>query len=241
MSGGSFLSAVFARLAHLGELKLVAAFLGVSALLLFGHIVHAIARGQEWSLDRRILLALRKPGEPQVPIGPLWMEQSAIDISALGGFTLMWLLSAALIGLYLLTQHALEAGLFAVSVIGSSLLNAGVKRLIARPRPFVVPHLANVANGSFPSGHAMLSATAYLTLAVLTSHAMPHETDRIYVVAVTMLFVLAIGLSRIYLGVHWPSDVLGGWCLGAVWALAFSAIDVGLSVHPATAHLLARP
>jgi undecaprenyl-diphosphatase len=241
MDGPHFLSAVFSRFASLGELKLLSVFLGASTLLLFAYIAHAIVKGEQWSLDRKILIALRKPGEPQTPIGPLWLEQSAIDLSAFGGFTLMWLLSAALTGFYLFDGHVLEAGLFALSVIGSSLLNAGVKGLIARPRPFVVPHLANVSNGSFPSGHAMLSATAYLTLAVLTSHAMPHELDRLYVVGVTILFVVAIGLSRIYLGVHWPSDVLGGWCLGAVWAMAFSAIDVALSVHPATAPLVAHP
>jgi undecaprenyl-diphosphatase len=223
------MNAVLSRLGHLHELRLLVVLFCVSATLLFAHIAHAIVKGQQWSLDRQILLALRRPEQPQDPIGPLWLEQTAIDLSALGGFTLMWLLSAVLVGFFLLMGRSLEATLFAVSVVGSSLLNAGVKRLIARPRPFVVPHLATVSNGSFPSGHAMLSATAYLSLAVLTAHVMPGELARIYVVAITIAIVVSIGLSRIYLGVHWPSDVLGGWCLGAVWALLFSVVEVALT------------
>jgi undecaprenyl-diphosphatase len=222
------MNVALSRLLNRHELQPIGVLFGVSALLLFIHIAHDIAKGRKWSLDQRILVALRKPGQPQVPIGPLWLEQTAIDLSALGGFTIMWFFSAALFGFFMLIQRPLEAGLFAFSVVGSSLLNAGVKRLIARPRPFVVPHLATVSNGSFPSGHAMLSATAYLALAALTANAMPAELIRIYVVSITIVVVLAIGLSRIYLGVHWPSDVLGGWCLGAAWALMFSIIEAAL-------------
>jgi undecaprenyl-diphosphatase len=220
---------VLTRLSHRHELQPLGILLGVSAFLLFILIARFIHKGRTWSLDERILVALRVPGHLQVPIGPLWLEQAAIDISALGGFTVMWLFSAMLFAFFVLISRPLEAGLFAFSVVGSSLLNAGVKFLIARPRPFVVPHLATVSNGSFPSGHAMLSATAYLSLAALTAHTMPTEIIRIYVMSITILIVVAIGISRIYLGVHWPSDVVGGWCLGAAWAFMFSILEVTLT------------
>jgi undecaprenyl-diphosphatase len=136
----------------------------------------------------------------------------------------MWLISLALTILFLLERRYTDALLFTISVVGSSLLNAGVKWIVKRPRPFVVPHLAYVSNASFPSGHAMLSATVYLTLAALTAHTLPGHALRSYVVGVTIFIVLLIGCSRIYLGVHWPSDVLAGWCLGAAWALAFTLV-----------------
>ena len=222
-----------ALLRLLDEVGPLVLMLVVTTALLFAYIAHEILAGGEFSFDKAILVALRKPGEPKTPIGPIWIAQSAIDISALGGFTIMWLLSAALVGLFLLVGRPVEALLFAASVIGSSLLNAGVKYVIARPRPFVVPHLATVSNGSFPSGHAMLSATSYLTLVALTAHTLPDHAARTYIVILGIAVVLLIGASRIYLGVHWPSDVLGGWCLGAAWALVFSVLAGAQSHLPA--------
>ena len=105
------------------------------------------------------------------------------------------------------------------SVVGASVLNAGLKSLLHRPRPELVPHLAVVSNASFPSGHAMISAAIYLTLGAMLAETQPRRSARIFLMLFSALLVLAIGLSRIYLGVHWPSDVLAGWCLGSVWAL----------------------
>jgi len=202
----------------------IVVLLCVCGVLLFLYLAHEIAEGDRWSLDSAILLALRRPGDLHTPIGPLWMQQSAIDISALGGFTVLWLLSAVVVGYLLLIRRREEALLLAISLIAASLLNAGIKELVRRPRPFVVPHLANVSNASFPSGHAMLSATTYLTMAVLLARLQTGLWARIYIHTLAIGLVLLIGLSRIYLGVHWPSDVLGGWCLGAAWSLGFSLL-----------------
>lgn len=199
----------------------LAILLGVSALVLFVYLAHEIAEGDRFSFDRAILLALRRPGQLQTPIGPRWLEQSAIDISALGGFTVLWLLSIGVVIFLLILRLRLEAGLLAASLIAASLLNSGIKDLVGRPRPFVVPHLAQVSSASFPSGHAMLSATTYLAMAALLARNQQSLAARYYILGWAIALVLLIGASRIYLGVHWPSDVLGGWCLGAAWGLGF--------------------
>jgi undecaprenyl-diphosphatase len=193
----------------------------VATVALFVYLAHDIVSGEHWSFDRAILLALRRPGQLQTPIGPAWLNQSAIDLSALGGFTVLWLLTAALIGFLARIGRGRDALLLAGSVIGASLLNAVIKEIVHRPRPFVVPHLAQVSNASFPSGHATLSAVAYFTMAALLVRTRRDVGTRAYILVAAIVLVLMIGLSRIYLGVHWPSDVLGGWCFGAAWGVGF--------------------
>ena len=97
-----------------------------------------------------------------------------------------------------------------------------VKHYVNRPRPRLVPHLDLVYSSSFPSGHAVMSPTVYFTLAVLVSTTTSRPATRRVVFGTVTLVVAAIGVSRVYIGVHWPSDVLGGWMLGAVFALTAS-------------------
>jgi undecaprenyl-diphosphatase len=110
--------------------------------------------------------------------------------------------------------------LLAVSVGGGTLLSTLLKLGFDRPRPDLVAHLVDVRTLSFPSGHAMLSAVTYLTIGVLVARVSPKRRIKVYVTAVALVLTLAIGLSRVYLGVHWPTDVLAGWSIGAAWAMA---------------------
>jgi undecaprenyl-diphosphatase len=196
-------------------------FLAAATVALFVYFAHEALLGDQLSFDRAILLALRRPADLHTPIGPAWLRQSAIDISALGGFTVLWLLSAALIGFLIRIGRGRDAALLAGSVIGASLLNAVIKHLVHRPRPFVVPHLAEVSNASFPSGHATLSAVAYFTMAALLVRTRHDLGTRLYILLLAIVLVVMVGVSRIYLGVHWPSDVLGGWCFGSAWGIGF--------------------
>ncbi len=195
-----------------------------SLAMLGAHLADELIEGESFPLDTRILIGLRVPGDPQLPVGPHWLLQSAIDISALGGFTLMWLFGVAGLGWLLYLGKRAEAGAIAVSLIGSSVIDAWLKHWIARPRPELVPHLALVSNASFPSGHAMVSAAVYLTLALMLAEGIERDgwrggAGRAAVVGFFSLLVVLIGMSRVYLGVHWPSDVLAGWCFGTAWAL----------------------
>jgi undecaprenyl-diphosphatase len=197
----------------------------IGSIGLAGYLIEEVAEGESFSFDKALILALRRPDALDTPIGPAWLRQSAIDISALGGFTVLWLMGAAAIGLLLYVRRRTEAACLAASLIGAFLLNSALKVYFDRPRPNIVPHLADVTNASFPSGHAMISAAIYLTIGITLAESLKRRAARAYVMSLAVLLVLLIGASRVYLGVHWPSDVLAGWALGAAWAMVVFAAE----------------
>jgi undecaprenyl-diphosphatase len=171
------------------------------------------------AVDTRILLAFRTPSQPDNPIGPFWMEEAVRDMTSLGSATVLIFITAVVV-CYLMIVRKPAAALFVfVSVAGGQLLSSVLKLGVDRPRPELVSHLADVHTLSFPSGHAMMSAVTYLTLGALLARIMPSTALRIYVLGVAVLATFLVGGSRVYLGVHWPSDVLAGWCAGAAWAM----------------------
>ncbi len=193
----------------------------VLAFLLLASIV---SEGEAGRFDRAILLAMREPGDPSQPVGPLWLELAARDITSLGGYPVVTLVTLLTAGLLLIVHKRGTALLVLVSVGGGMLLSMTLKNVYERPRPDLVPHEVAVYTSSFPSGHAMLSAVTYLTLGALLARVEPRRRVRTYLVAIAVMLTLMIGASRIYLGVHWPTDVLAGWCAGAGWAaLCWSA------------------
>ncbi|MEI9422543.1 phosphatase PAP2 family protein [Mesorhizobium sp. Cs1299R1N1] len=171
------------------------------------------------AFDTEILLAFRQPGQPGVPIGPPWLEGAMRDITSLGSTSVLVLITTATIIYLLLIRRPATALLIFVAVAGGQLLSSLLKVGVDRPRPELVSHLVNETSLSFPSGHAMLSAVTYLTLGSLAARFLPGRTTQVYVLFLAVLTAVLVGVSRVYLGVHWPSDVLAGWCAGFAWAM----------------------
>ena len=187
-------------------------------LFAFVQLLHETSEGETRHFDEAILLALRQSGDPALPIGPSWMTYALRDITSLGGTTVLTLVTTLVILFLLFTKRHATALFVLASIIGGWLISSGLKLGVARPRPSVVSHLVEVHDMSFPSGHAMLSAVTYLTLAALLTRTQQSLAIRIYLMAAAAFLTLLIGLSRLMLGVHFPTDVLGGWCAGAAWA-----------------------
>jgi len=190
-----------------------------------------IARGHQFAFDHAIMLMMREPGNMLVPEGPAWLKQVMMDITALGSETVLPLVVLLTTGFLLAYRHMLTAALVLGGTISGSLAVALVKLTVARPRPALVDHLVDVGSASFPSGHASNSATIYLTIAFVLMQIVRRPSARWLLFGTTLALVIAIGCSRVYLGVHWPSDVLAGWAFGSLWALAWWAIGAWLRVR----------
>jgi len=210
------------RLASVDRALLLAVLLIGAALFAFFRIASEVSEGDTMAFDRAILTGLRTPGDPALPIGPAWLSEAMTSLTAFGSMTGLLLVCAAVAG-FLLTARRARTALFVLAATSSGIALAGLLKLVyARPRPALVPHLVDVTSSSFPSGHATDSAIVYLTLAALLARTVPERAVRIYLLAAAMVLTLLIGVSRVYLGVHWPSDVVAGWSMGAAWALACS-------------------
>jgi len=195
---------------------------GVAALLLvvaFFVLAAKVIDGDTQSFDARVLQSLRRADDPATPIGPAWLRAGALDITALGSPTVLGLVTLAICGFLLLQRMARTAAFIFVATTGGWVANSVLKDLFQRPRPEVVPHLRDVMSLSFPSGHAMTSAAVYLTLGALTMRVAERRVAKFYCMAVAMGVSLLVGASRVFLGVHYPTDVLAGWLAGMVWAL----------------------
>ena len=193
-----------------------------SALAAFAYVASEVLEGYPLAIDRWLLLRLRLVADPGVSVGPRWLVQVMVDLTALGGGTVLTLV-AVFVTLYLAARRKVALAVFVLSSIAAGgVLTAVHKTLIARARPDIVPHLVEVSSASFPSGHAMNSAMVYLTGAALLASAEPSRRVRIFLVSAALALTLAIGFSRVFLGVHFPTDVLGGWAIGIAWAVAAS-------------------
>ncbi len=186
---------------------------------LFAEIADEVAEGDTHHFDKAVLLAMRDPGDTKNPWGPKWLEETGRDFTALGGIGILLFLTGATVGGYLLQGRHKAATLILVAVLGGLVIALLLKQSFDRPRPDLVPHGSYVYTKSFPSGHSMLSAITYLTLGSMIVRTCGHKPTKVYIITISMLITLLVGISRIYLGVHWPTDVLGGWAAGASWAL----------------------
>ncbi|QRG08578.1 phosphatase PAP2 family protein [Xanthobacter dioxanivorans] len=186
----------------------------------FIKVADEVMEGAPGALDRGILVALRNPADPSDPLGPPWLEESMRDFTALGGTAVLTLLTVLVLIFLMMTAKRHAAIVVAVSVAGGTLLSQVLKWGFDRPRPDLVPHGMSVYSQSFPSGHAMLSAVVYLTLGALLARTQARTRVKVFLLGSATALTVIVGVSRIYLGVHWPTDVLGGWALGAAWAAA---------------------
>ena len=185
----------------------------------FVELADEVMAGETNDFDQTMLLALRNPADLSDPLGPYWVEELGRDATALGGVGILTFLTLAVSG-FLLLQRKGRAALFVLAAIsGGMLLSTVLKLVFDRPRPDLVPHGSFVYTSSFPSGHSMMSAATYLTLGALLARVQPRRTVKAYLLFLAALVTVAVGVSRVYLGVHWPTDVLAGWSLGATWAL----------------------
>ena len=209
------------RFRTLERRELMLLMLGVGVcLLLWGFLALAseVMEGDTTTLDTRILVALRKSDDPSRPIGPSWVENSLLDLTAIGGPTVLGLVVVAVVGFLVLQTRYHTAIVVLATAASGELVNSVLKNVFLRPRPDVVPHLRNVTTSSFPSGHAMESAIIYLTLGAMLMRLSERRITKVYSMGIAIALTLLVGISRVYLGVHYPTDVIAGWMFGFFWA-----------------------
>jgi undecaprenyl-diphosphatase len=202
------------------EVSAVAALCALAGgLAVFVHLAEETGENETHAFDMAVLTALREPGQPAEPLGPHWLTTTARDLTSLGSTTVLVFLGLSAIGFLLMQGRRAAAVLVLASVGGGLALSNGLKLVFQRARPDEAYRAVEATQYSFPSGHALISTVAYLTLGALVAHAIRERRLKVYVQSLAVLLVFAIGLSRIYLGVHWTTDVLAGWGLGAAWAM----------------------
>jgi undecaprenyl-diphosphatase len=184
----------------------------------FAKLAGEVVEGDTRAFDYWLLHALRSPEDPAWPRGPRWLVEAGRDITAFGSSVVVALLTAAVVG-YLLLRRTYGAMWFVVSATaGGGLLSHLLKAFFARERPPPVPCLW-VSSPSFPSGHAVLAMVVYLTLGILLARLEPKPLLKAYFLGGMLALALMVGVSRVYLGIHYPTDVLAGWTVGLIWGL----------------------
>ena len=200
-----------------GYVAIAVALLIVVGTWGFIEIADEVVEGETQQFDD---WAIRVTHDPTTgdPVGPRWLQEIGRDLTALGGMAVITLVIAAVVGYLLIVRKYHAIFLVVVATVGGFLISAGLKYLFARGRPELVPHASHVYSYSFPSGHSMLSAVVYLTLGVMLARLVPNRSAKIYFMGLAIFLSFLIGVSRVYMGVHYPTDVLAGWTAGLVWA-----------------------
>lgn len=211
----------YSPIARLGAREvgpLIAVFFGAALVLGFGFLASEVVEGDTRDFDMAVLMAFRTPGLPEDLLGPPWVEEMVRDVTALGSYAFILIIVAASVG-YLLLVHKYALALLVIAAeLGGMLISTLLKTAFDRPRPDI-EHAARVFTTSFPSGHATLSAVTFLTLGALLTRTSADERVKLYFIALAVFLTVIVGTSRVYLGVHYPSDVLAGWCIGSAWAV----------------------
>jgi len=204
-----------AEFAALGALLVMG--LGVLA---FVELADDMTEADGVAFDSAILAALRPYADPGRPWGPPWLKEAMADLTSLGGIAVLGLFAVIVAVFLLLQRKRLSALLLVLGLAGGVALSEGLKAVFERDRPPAAYRAVETLNASFPSGHALLATVFYLSVGVMLTRAFPRRRLKVFVLAVAVLLAMLVGLSRVYLGAHWATDVLAGWCVGAAWAMA---------------------
>lgn len=185
----------------------------------FAELSEEVMEGETMNFDETVLLSMRSSDDVADPIGPGWFEEMGRDVTAMGGNVVLTILTLAAFGFLILDGKRRIAVVLIVATLGALGVSTLLKSSFDRDRPDLVPHDTRVYTASFPSGHSMLAASTYLTMGALLARVQKRRRMKAYILMVSLFLTLIIGLSRVYLGVHWPTDVLAGWAVGSGWAL----------------------
>jgi undecaprenyl-diphosphatase len=212
---------------------LIAVLVAVLGTWGFIALTDEVKEGDTQHFDDWAIRSLRQPDNPAIPIGPKWLAEVGRDMTALGGVAVLSLVMLFVAGYLLMVRKYHAMWLVLIATISGLIVSSILKYLIDRQRPGIVPHLSQVYSSSFPSGHSMLSAVVYLTLGSLLARFAPGMMLKIYFIAVALIITFLVGASRVYMGVHYPTDVLAGWTAGLVWAILCWLIARRLQVRGA--------
>jgi undecaprenyl-diphosphatase len=214
------------------ELSVLLLLIGLAGgIWLFMVLADEVAEGETHVLDKAILMAFRDPVDPLRPLGPRWLTEAMRDLTAVGSFLVLGFLTLAATGYLCFRRLFGLSALVLAAAAGGMALSAGLKSLFERQRPDLIPHDMALYTSSFPSQHSMMAAIVYLTLAALLARTQPSRALRVYLLLLAVGLSVGIGFSRVYLGVHWPSDVLAGWSAGAAWATFCWLVARRLHLH----------
>lgn len=198
---------------------LVVGLILVASTWLLIQLTDEVFEGDTRTFDESVMRFLRQDADISTPIGPRWLRMAGADLSGLGDPAILLFVILAVAG-WLFFERKFHAMWFVLAAaIGGQIMSTVFKALFARERPDIVPHLVEVSSASFPSGHSMMSAVVYLTLGALLVRLEVRRRTRIYSMTIAIFATLLVGFSRIYLGVHFPTDVLAGWLIGLMWAM----------------------
>ena len=170
--------------------------------------------------DESVVRSLRNVKDLAQPSGPSWFKELTRDFTALGGYGILSTITILVTTFLHLERRPARAHFVVVTIVAGYSLSMTLKALIARPRPDIVPWLSHVHSSSFPSGHSMMSAVVYLSLGLMLSDLTSRRLVKTFVIAAPLTISSLVGLSRVYMGVHYPTDVVAGWWLGISWSLA---------------------
>jgi undecaprenyl-diphosphatase len=184
----------------------------------FVELADEVLEGDTQHFDDWAIKVLRRDDNPAIPIGPTWLHEVGRDTTALGGVAVLGAMTLAVAGYLLMIRKHHAMWLVLIATFGGLIISTILKNVFDRDRPDLVPHLSVVHTSSFPSGHSMLSAVVYLTLGVMLARLVPNRAAKIYFMGLAIFLSFLIGVSRVYMGVHYPTDVLAGWTAGCVWA-----------------------
>jgi undecaprenyl-diphosphatase len=197
--------------ARAGRLSL---WLGGAALAFgaFVRITRELIEGEVGAMDNAILLAVAKKRTP-------WLTTTALDVTALGSITLVVLFSAFTLMVLLVLRDRLGAIQLVAASAGAGILTLVTKNIIERIRPEEAQRLVVVSGFSYPSGHSLSTSALYLTIAIIAGRYVHHSGAKAAVFLAVSAVLIMVGASRVYLGVHYATDVVSGISLGAAWAL----------------------